>query len=217
VSESDAKGGNCWLVGPCIVLDVISCCLTPTRYSTGSNLNTYSALIQNFYTQECAPHQAVHITMNTGTVEGEESGVKAYISSPVGVFPKPENCVFIPIPVSMKFNEAEKSGLDLLTSPNSPITPSPSLDTLSLKLNEVLQMIERVLVYVRRVLSGEVEGDKAIGKYLLDTLNQSTPGLEGKEGSGSFGVHVQDTLMMNYLSSLVRSQVEVSQRLAMVV
>jgi translation initiation factor 3 subunit F len=49
------------------------------RYSTGSNLNTYSALIHNFYSQETAPYQAVHITMNTGTVEGEEPGVKAYI------------------------------------------------------------------------------------------------------------------------------------------
>lgn len=31
-------------------------------------------------------------------------------SSPVGVFPKPENCVFVPIPCELKFNEAERSG-----------------------------------------------------------------------------------------------------------
>ena len=60
------------------------------RYSTGSNLNTYSALIQNFYSQETAPHQAVHIALNTGTVDGENPGVSAYIRcallsfSPVG-------------------------------------------------------------------------------------------------------------------------------------
>lgn len=49
------------------------------RYSTGSNLNTYSALIQNFYSQETAPHQAVHVALNTGTEESEQAGVKAYI------------------------------------------------------------------------------------------------------------------------------------------
>lgn len=49
------------------------------RYSTGSNLNTYSALIHNFYSLETTPHHAVHITLNTGIVEGEEAGVKAYI------------------------------------------------------------------------------------------------------------------------------------------
>lgn len=50
-----------------------------SRYSTGSNLNTYSALIQNFYSHETAPYPAIHIALNTGTVEGEEAGVKAYI------------------------------------------------------------------------------------------------------------------------------------------
>lgn len=51
------------------------------RYSTGSNLNTYSALIQNFYSQETAPHQAIHVALNTGVEEGEEPGVKAYVRS----------------------------------------------------------------------------------------------------------------------------------------
>lgn len=49
-------------------------------YSTGGGggqLNTYDALIQNFYGQETAPSQAVHITVSAG-VEGE-AGVKAYI------------------------------------------------------------------------------------------------------------------------------------------
>lgn len=56
-------------------------CLTRTwlRYSTGSNLNTYSALIQNFYSQETAPYPAIHIALNTGTELGEEAGVKAYV------------------------------------------------------------------------------------------------------------------------------------------
>lgn len=50
-----------------------------SRYSTGSNLNTYDALIQNFYSQETAPHQAIHVAVNTGVEEGQEAGVKAYI------------------------------------------------------------------------------------------------------------------------------------------
>lgn len=49
------------------------------RYSTGTNLNTYSALIQNFYSQETAPHQAIHITVNTGVEEDKQAGVKAFV------------------------------------------------------------------------------------------------------------------------------------------
>ena len=72
-------------------------------------------------------------------------------------------------------------------------------------------MLDRVLTYVRSVLAGEVEGDVALGKYLLDTLNTSTKGFEK-----GFNTHLQDTLMMSYLANLVRSQVEVSSRLALV-
>jgi translation initiation factor 3 subunit F len=50
-----------------------------TRYSTGSELNTYSALIQNFYTQEAAPHPAVHVVLDTGTVAGAPPAVRAYL------------------------------------------------------------------------------------------------------------------------------------------
>lgn len=69
----------------------------------------------------------MHITLNTGIVEGEEAGVKAYIrsvnfelmfrlmtdysiSAPVGVTPKAENCVFVPVPVELRFHDAERSG-----------------------------------------------------------------------------------------------------------
>ncbi|KIJ69938.1 hypothetical protein HYDPIDRAFT_35388, partial [Hydnomerulius pinastri MD-312] len=84
-------------------------------YATGSNeageggLGTYSALIQNFYEQETAPFPAVHVALDTGTEEGVGAGVRAYVSSPVGVYPKAENCVFVPIPCELKFNEQERA------------------------------------------------------------------------------------------------------------
>lgn len=99
------------------------------RYSTGSNLNANSALIQNLYSQETTPLQAVHLVVDTGLEEsGKGAGVKAYIrsvhliwsrtsphstqSSPVGITPKPENCVFVPVPVELRFRETEKSGCE---------------------------------------------------------------------------------------------------------
>ncbi|KAJ7490290.1 JAB1/Mov34/MPN/PAD-1 ubiquitin protease-domain-containing protein [Mycena galericulata] len=189
-------------------------------YSTGSNLNTYSALIQNFYSQETAPHQAIHVALNTGAEEGEEPGVQAYVSSPVGVFPKPENCIFVPVPVRLQFQETERSGLDLLTqtalSPNSttaqPVTSIANLDT---ALTTVSQMLDRVLAYVRKVLAGEVEGDKALGRYLMDTLGVAAIGEKGGEDK-AFNASLQDTLMISYLANLVRAQAEVSSRLALV-
>ncbi|ETW83679.1 hypothetical protein HETIRDRAFT_314722 [Heterobasidion irregulare TC 32-1] len=180
-------------------------------YSTGSNLNTYSALIQNFYSQETAPHLAIHVALSTGTVEGEEAGVKAYTSSPVGVYPKPENAVFVPIPVDLRFNDAERSGLDLLSSPASTL-PISDLSKLESSLQTVVAMLDRVLSYVRAVLAGEKKGDAAVGRYLMDTFGTGTEELE----KGGFANSLQDTLMMSYLANLVRAQAEVSSRLALV-
>ncbi|KAI0080778.1 Mov34-domain-containing protein [Panus rudis PR-1116 ss-1] len=184
-------------------------------YSTGSNLNTYSALIQNFYSQETAPHQAIHIAVNTGVENGEPAGVKAYVSSPVGVSPKPENAVFVPIPCELRFKETERSGLDLLlqasSSSQSSTHPSTDLDVLETSIQSVSEMLDRVLTYVRSVLSGEVKGDPAVGRYLMDTLGSSSEDLE----NGGFHTSLQDSLMVSYLANLVRAQAEVSARLAL--
>ncbi|KAH9055603.1 Mov34-domain-containing protein [Lactarius vividus] len=178
-------------------------------YSTGSNLNTYSALIQNFYSQETAPYPAIHIALNTGTQVGEEAGVKAYVSSPVGVFPKPENAVFVPIPVTLRANDAERSGLHLLE--NAPTSPVGELAQLESTLNGVIEMLDRVLEYAQEAAAGN-PADAALGRYLMDALGGSVEEL----GKGGFASSLQDTLMMSYLANLVRAQAEVSARLALV-
>ena len=112
--------------------------------------------------------------------------------------------------------------MDLIASPKT------SLPALQSSLTSVAEMVDRVLAYVQSVLAGEIEGDASLGQLLLNTLNQSTRGLEldgaaaGGVGGGSGagvgggGTFVQDMLMMSYLSNLIRSQVEVGARLAMI-
>jgi translation initiation factor 3 subunit F len=48
-------------------------------------------------------------------------------------------------------------------------------------------MLDRVLSYVQSVLSGEVKGDPAVGRYLMDTLGASTDDLE----KGGFSASLQ--------------------------
>lgn len=48
-------------------------------------------------------------------------------------------------------------------------------------------MLDRVLSYVQSVLSGEVKGDPALGRYLMDTLGSSTEDLE----KGGFNASLQ--------------------------
>lgn len=60
-------------------------------------------------------------------------------------------------------------------------------------LKSVIDMIDRVLVYVKQVVSGEVEGNEKIGKYLLDTLSETsdTVGIEKGQLDVLFNSHLQ--------------------------
>lgn len=51
-------------------------------------------------------------------------------------------------------------------------------------------MLERVLAYVRSVISGKTKGDPAIGKYLLETFSMSTDGLDRGSFTNSLQVNV---------------------------
>lgn len=58
-------------------------------------------------------------------------------------------------------------------------------------------MLDRVLTYVRKVIAGELQGDPAIGRYLLETFATSTEGLD----KGSFTTSLQARL--NQLADLI--------------
>ncbi|KAG8880070.1 hypothetical protein FRB97_001115 [Tulasnella sp. 331] len=187
------------------------------RYSTGGELDSITALIHNFYAVETGSNQAIHVLVNTGVQEEGKLGVKAYVGAPVGVFPNQDNCAFIPVPCELKLQEAERGGLDILSKAADGPVPAyaTELETLELALLEVISMIDRVLAYVQSVTSGKVHGDERIGRHLLGTLSATIEGLEKNRLESLFNSHLQDTLMVSYITNLVRSQVEISSRLVL--
>lgn len=183
-------------------------------YATSPNVNAYSALIQNYITTETAPYPAVHITVDTElTANGGGLGVKGWVSSNLGLGVKPEHCVFLPVPVQIKFAESERAALDILTTHPTPSPSQPPLPSFASSLNELSTLIDQCLRYVQQVNAGEKQGDAEVGRYLLEGLGRWA-GSEGEQGGVKAGL--QDTLTVSYLSSLIRSQIELSGRLALV-
>ena len=189
-------------------------------YSTSPELNSNSALIQNHYSRETAPHQAVHLTLNTNVAdEAEGLGVKSYVSAPLGATATPENCMFLSLPTSLFTSEPEQTALNFLTKPPAAGTEGhrmeTDLDALAASLEHVQSQLQRVLDYVRKVLAGEIEGDKAVGRFLNDTIGVVPAGLDGPELETLFNSHLQDVFMVSYLSRIINAQAEVSTRLAL--
>lgn len=147
-------------------------------YATSSDLNTFSALIQNFYSQQgdgTWPFPAVHLTVST--VPGKEVEARAYISSPIGVTPEraADTALFIPVPYEIRYGDAEKSGLELIAGAKDREDRTQSvvtdIESLERAIEQVLDMLERVSTYVSNVLDEEAEPSSALGQFLMNTLS----------------------------------------------
>ncbi|KAL9089888.1 MAG: hypothetical protein Q9159_002245 [Coniocarpon cinnabarinum] len=189
-------------------------------YATSSELNTFSALIQNFYGQQgdgTFPHPAVHLTVSTDPGQPPES--RTYISAPIGVTAEraADSCLFIPVPHEVKYGDAERSGLELISSAKErddrTIGIVSDVESLERNIEYVLEMLERVRTYVSDVLDEEERPSPALGQFLLNTLSLA-PRVEAADIERDFNNHIQDVLMISYLASTIRTQIDLSNRLA---
>ncbi|KAG0025979.1 hypothetical protein BGZ82_009708 [Podila clonocystis] len=184
-------------------------------YATGADLNQYSALIHDFYQKEVSAFPAVHLTMDTA-LTNERLGVKTYVAAPVGITSKENNCMFVPIPCDVKYFKAERAGLELLANARNTDSSSTSLlsdmDTLEQSIIQVQTMLERVSAYVDSVLAGTVPANNTVGRYLMDTVSV-VPKVDPVEYEKMFNSHLQDLLMVIYLSNMTRTQLAVAKRL----
>lgn len=146
-------------------------------YATASELNTFSALIQNFYSGQgdgTWPHPAVHLTVSTEA--GKDLETRAYISAPVGVTAEraADSAAFIPVPYELRYGEADKSGLETIANAKDSEERSTSVmsdvEALECAIEEVLAMIDRVSRYVESVIDEEAPASTAMGQFLLNTL-----------------------------------------------
>ncbi|KAF2801209.1 eukaryotic translation initiation factor 3 subunit F [Melanomma pulvis-pyrius CBS 109.77] len=189
-------------------------------YATSSELNTFSALIQNFYGQQgdgTWPHPAVHLTVST--VPGQEIESRTYISAPIGVTAEraADSCLFIPVPHELKYGEAEKSGLEIISSAkdredrSQPIITD--LEALERAIEHVLDMLNRVSTYVNEVLDEEASPSSALGQFLMNALSLA-PKVDAADIERDFNNHIQDVLVVSYLANTIRTQIDLSNRLA---
>ena len=148
-------------------------------YATSPELNTFSALIQNFYGSPgdgTFPHPAVHLTVST--VAGKEIEARTYISAPVGVTAEraADSCLFIPVPYEIKFGESEKSGMGISSAAkdreNRVAPVITDIEELERTIESVLAMLDSVSDYVSSVIDeDEARPSNALGQYLLNALS----------------------------------------------
>lgn len=189
-------------------------------YATSSELNTFSALIQNHYSSQgegTYPFPAVHLTVES--LPGKDVEVRAYISSAVGVTPEraADSAAFVPVPYSINYSEADRAGVDSLEGAKDAESRTTGIltdiESLEKSLEDTLGMLDRVSKYVEGVIEEEEEPSTALGQFLLNTLALA-PKVDPMDIEKDFNNHIQDVLTVSYLANMVRTQMDLSNRLA---
>ncbi|KAI1142618.1 Mov34-domain-containing protein [Hypoxylon sp. FL0543] len=189
-------------------------------YTTSHELNSFSALIQNFFASPetgTFPHPAVHLTVSAEA--GADVKTRAYISAPVAVNAEraSESCLFIQVPHRLAYNDAERSAFDLISSArDAEARAAPvitDVESLTRSLEHTLDLLDRVSDYVSGVIDEEREPNNALGQYLMGALSLA-PKVDPSSIESDFNNHIQDVLMVSYLANSIRTQIDLSQRLA---
>jgi len=185
-------------------------------YATGPDVTEHSVLIHEYYSREAK--NPIHLTLDT-TLRGNTMGLKAFQSTALGVQGQTVGTLFSPLKVVVRSDATEKVGLSLLgktmTAPKKPITLPQNLDQIDEAAGKMEQQLTKVLSYVEDVLAGKQPADSEIGRYLLELTN-SVPQMDATEIDTLLTSHMNDLLMVTYLSNLIKTQLHLNEKLTTV-
>ncbi|XP_025193229.1 eukaryotic translation initiation factor 3 subunit F-1 [Melanaphis sacchari] len=187
-------------------------------WATGNEVTTHSSTIHEYYLMEC--NNPVHITLDT-TLKNDNMGLKAYISTQIGVPGGKTGNMFINVPIEVTCYQPETVGLSLCQKTvavgqkcQEPIPELVQIEEASSKISDLLEV---VLSYIDKVLASSdcnAADNSHIGRILLDLMH-SVPHVTPERFEEMFNSNVKDLLMVITLSQLTKTQLELNEKLTL--
>lgn len=186
-------------------------------WATGHEVTNHSAVIHEYYSRECT--NPVHLTLDT-SLQGSRMGLKAYVCVSLGVPNGKQGCMFTPVNVEITCYDPEIFGLQLcqktIGSTARPRNVNPMLDLAQVSEagSKMGVLLDQVLQYVEDVLAKKTTPNNAVGRSLLDLVN-SVPHMNNEQFSEMFNSNVKDLLMVITLSQLLKTQLQLNEKLTL--
>ncbi|XP_047328451.1 eukaryotic translation initiation factor 3 subunit F-like [Impatiens glandulifera] len=177
-------------------------------FSTGFGVTGGSALIHDFYSREIS--NPIHLTVDTGFKNGEAS-IKGFVSVNLSLGDHQLAAQFQEIPLDLCMVEAERVSYDVLKSTMADKLPN-DLEGMEASMEHLLALIEDVYRYVDDVTEGRVMADNDIGRFISKTV-ASIPKVPSQAFDKLVNDSLQDNLLVLYLSSIMRTQLSLAEKL----
>ncbi|XP_060532201.1 eukaryotic translation initiation factor 3 subunit F-1 [Cylas formicarius] len=185
-------------------------------WATGHEVTNHSSVIHEYYSRECV--NPVHLTVDT-SLQGGRMGLKAYICVSLGVPNGKQGCMFTSIPVDVTCYDPEVFALQLCQktiTAGRPKNVNPMVDLAQVAEAgaKMGSLLEQVLNYVEDVLAERQPANNEVGRSLLHLVN-SVPHMTTEQFSEMFNSNVKDLLMVITLSQLIKTQLQLNEKLTL--
>jgi len=181
-------------------------------YATG--YNNASVLLHDFYWREMN-RPPVHLLVDPSTLEKGNLAINCFYAIPVQIGERGKlQEHFRPLRYALKAGQGERTVLErMVMDKERPTTPALSdLDSLQRALENLLDMLNNISVYVKSVVNKKQPGDPKIGRLIEETL-ALIPSYEGGQFESIFTKGLQDVLMIVYLANLTRTHLLLAEQL----
>ncbi|KAF7996694.1 hypothetical protein HCN44_002340 [Aphidius gifuensis] len=193
-------------------------------YEINSKVNPQEniVVIHEYYAREC--NNPVHLTVDTTLINTTRMAIKAYVCVQLGVPNGKQGSMFTPIKVQIISYEPEITGLQVCSKTQSAIggvvksagivEPQMDLAQIAGASTKLASMLDQVLAYVDDVIAGKQQPDNQVGRALLDMVN-SVPKMTSEQFDDMFNSNVKDLLMVVALSQLIKTQLQLNEKLTL--
>ena len=166
------------------------------------------ATLQEFYSRECS--SPVHLAFDT-SFSSPSAAVRAWVGAPVSLRDTVVGTSFLQIPVVFSFADAQRVGVPLLAATQPTALPGETAG-LALAVRRLHSLLELAHAYAQGVVDGRLKADAELGRLLAAAV-AAVPRTSKAELESLFGDAIQDCLLVMYLSSLTRTQLQLADKL----
>mmetsp|Transcript_43882 Transcript_43882/g.106401 ORF Transcript_43882/g.106401 Transcript_43882/m.106401 type:complete len:220 (+) Transcript_43882:236-895(+) len=186
----------------------------------GDLIANTSPLIHDFYAGETDDGDPIHLVVDTRLLQDAISA-HVYRSKPVIIQGEPLANLFHEVRLTMESTDPEQICLRRMvtddkkahgTDSEKDAVKEEEKEPLVASMQKLYDLLEKTSSYVDSVVDGTTPADPEMGREVADTL-ATVPRIRPEVFDQLFNDSLQDLLMVEYLSSITRTQVAVAEKL----
>ncbi|KAH8280270.1 hypothetical protein KR018_001315 [Drosophila ironensis] len=187
-------------------------------FSTGKAVSKSARLLHEYYTRECSDGQPLHLLVDA-TLKSQRMATRLYCAVEMGVPGGTKGLMFSLLPFEIATDSHEMVALRVMLK--QAVLPTskqvsrivPELVQVAESTRDLQQRLDLVLRYINDVLTRRRRPDNSVGRALHDTLT-SVPMVDADNFRVMFNANVRDMLMAITLSAMIKTQLQISEKLS---